>query len=404
MRCPECATTCRSCCDAAACDEVAGQVADLGPAGPVGQRRHRRPERRSRPRAAAARRDHLERLLGPDRERRCAWRWCCPTARCPTSRSSTSTSTSPASPPNSRSQPDRAAGHGLELWVESLHILRLCHSLPRALQLTSALAGTPVGVVMDFSHIVASGARPRTSSRLFADRIRHVHLRDASPGNIHHSIGNGAVDFAGAHRRTRAWSGYERPFHPRARNPRPHRRRTPRPPPPGPPPSSPALSTRPAAGAVRTTQAPGVLPPDAATHLRRNTMTTSTQRTVVITGVAAERGIGRATAHRFARDGWAVAALDLDGAAAEKLAAELTERYGVPAFGGAVDVADEDSVTAAARDAVRGPTCRWSARCSTSPASPPRCRSWTPPSRCGTRSSPSTPPAPTWSPRRSCRT
>ena len=56
-----------------------------------------------------------------------------------------------------------------------------------------------------------------------------------------------------------------------------------------------------------------------------------TQRTAVITGVGAERGIGRATAHRFARDGWAVAGLDLDGDAPQKLAAELTERYGVPA-------------------------------------------------------------------------
>ena len=76
-------------------------------------------------------------------------------------------------------------------------------------------------------------------------------------------------------------------------------------------------------------------------------MPSSTQRTVVITGVGAERGIGRATAHRFARDGWAVAGLDLDGAAAEKLAVELTERHGVPAFGGQIDVADEDSVLAA---------------------------------------------------------
>ena len=80
-------------------------------------------------------------------------------------------------------------------------------------------------------------------------------------------------------------------------------------------------------------------------------MTSSTQRTVVITGVGAERGIGRATAHRFARDGWAVAGLDLDGDASAKLAAELTEQYGVPAYGGTVNVADEDSVLAA-RDAV----------------------------------------------------
>ena len=79
---------------------------------------------------------------------------------------------------------------------------------------------------------------------------------------------------------------------------------------------------------------------------------TSTQRTAVITGVGAERGIGRATAHRFARDGWAIAGLDLDGQAAEKLASELTERYGVPAFGAAVDVASEESVLSV-RDAIR---------------------------------------------------
>jgi 2-hydroxycyclohexanecarboxyl-CoA dehydrogenase len=77
----------------------------------------------------------------------------------------------------------------------------------------------------------------------------------------------------------------------------------------------------------------------------------STQRTVIITGVGAERGIGRASAHRFARDGWAVVGLDLDGTSAEKLAAGLTETYGVPALGREVDVADETSV-AEARDAV----------------------------------------------------
>jgi sugar phosphate isomerase/epimerase len=91
---------------------------------------------------------------------------------------------------------DRAAGSDLEVWVESLHILRLCHTLDRAQQLTSRLAGTSVGVVMDFSHVVASGADPVEFVDLFGDRIRHVHLRDATIGNIHHSIGNGAVDFA----------------------------------------------------------------------------------------------------------------------------------------------------------------------------------------------------------------
>ena len=91
---------------------------------------------------------------------------------------------------------DRAADRGLELWVESLHILRLCHTIERARQLTDQLAGTGVGVVLDFSHVVASGATPDDFIEQFGPVIRHVHLRDATPGNIHHSIGNGAVDFA----------------------------------------------------------------------------------------------------------------------------------------------------------------------------------------------------------------
>src|SRR6478609_9676382 len=96
---------------------------------------------------------------------------------------------------------------------------------------------------------------------------------------------------------------------------------------------------------------PAFAPPPRPAFTGGTPMTTSTQRTVVITGVGAERGIGRATAHRFAKDGWAVAGLDLDGDASAKLAAELTEQYGVPAYGGTVNVADEESVLAA-RDAV----------------------------------------------------
>lgn len=92
---------------------------------------------------------------------------------------------------------DRASIVGRELWVESLHILRLCHVIDRAEQLTDRLAGTSVGVVMDFSHVVASGASPGNFVDRFGDRIRHIHLRDATAGDIHHSIGNGSVDFAG---------------------------------------------------------------------------------------------------------------------------------------------------------------------------------------------------------------
>jgi len=92
---------------------------------------------------------------------------------------------------------ERAAKQDLALWVESLHLFRLCHSLERAQLLTDQLSGTSVGVVMDFSHVVASGASPESFIARFGDRIAHVHCRDATPGDIHHSIGNGAVDFAG---------------------------------------------------------------------------------------------------------------------------------------------------------------------------------------------------------------
>ena len=93
---------------------------------------------------------------------------------------------------------ERAAGYGLELWVESLHLFRLCHKLDRARRLTDALAGSDVGIVLDLSHVVASGSRPEEFVALFGPQIRHVHLRDATRGNIHHSIRNGSVDFPGA--------------------------------------------------------------------------------------------------------------------------------------------------------------------------------------------------------------
>lgn len=90
----------------------------------------------------------------------------------------------------------RAADHGVGVWTESLHFHRLCANIERAQQLTDRLAGTPVRVVMDFSHIVASGGDPEEFVDRFGDRIAHVHIRDAVPGNINLSVGHGAVDFA----------------------------------------------------------------------------------------------------------------------------------------------------------------------------------------------------------------
>lgn len=92
---------------------------------------------------------------------------------------------------------NRAAGFGVELWTESLHFLRFCWNLERAGLLADRLSGSGVGIVMDFSHITAAGEDIQAYLDRHQDRISHVHLRDAVPGNINLSIGNGKADFAG---------------------------------------------------------------------------------------------------------------------------------------------------------------------------------------------------------------
>lgn len=95
---------------------------------------------------------------------------------------------------------ERANHHGVELWTESLHFHRLAWNIDRATMLADRLAGSPVGIVMDFSHITASGAGAVDFVGRFGDRITHVHLRDAIAGNINLSIGAGAADFPGGMR------------------------------------------------------------------------------------------------------------------------------------------------------------------------------------------------------------
>jgi 2-hydroxycyclohexanecarboxyl-CoA dehydrogenase len=72
-----------------------------------------------------------------------------------------------------------------------------------------------------------------------------------------------------------------------------------------------------------------------------------TDRTVVVSGAGSRRGIGRAAAHRLARDGWAVGLIDIDGDAAIELAGELHREHGVAAHAVGVDVGDADAVRAA---------------------------------------------------------
>lgn len=87
------------------------------------------------------------------------------------------------------------ASRDVELWTESLHLHRLCWNLERSQLLTDHLPAN-VGVVMDFSHVVASGGDPVDFVASFGPRIKHVHIRDAAPGNINLSVGRGTVDFS----------------------------------------------------------------------------------------------------------------------------------------------------------------------------------------------------------------
>ena len=71
------------------------------------------------------------------------------------------------------------------------------------------------------------------------------------------------------------------------------------------------------------------------------------ERTVVVTGAASPRGIGRATADRLARDGWAVGIVDLDADAAAATAAEIAAAHDAQVVGVGADVSDQTSVHAA---------------------------------------------------------
>ena len=104
-----------------------------------------------------------------------------------------------------------AAERGVAIWVESQHSGRLCFDLDRAGRLIDALRGSRVRSVLDFSHVVASGDDPLTWIDRHGPEIAHVHIRDARPGDIHLTPGNGEVDFA-AGISALADAGYEGDF------------------------------------------------------------------------------------------------------------------------------------------------------------------------------------------------
>ncbi len=72
------------------------------------------------------------------------------------------------------------------------------------------------------------------------------------------------------------------------------------------------------------------------------------QRTAVVTGAGSPRGIGLATARRFAQEGWAVVVTDLNAEGVAASAQTLADEFDVPVLGVASDVADPASVAALA--------------------------------------------------------
>lgn len=71
------------------------------------------------------------------------------------------------------------------------------------------------------------------------------------------------------------------------------------------------------------------------------------ERTVILTGAASPRGIGRTTAFHLAERGWNVGIIDIDADAAARTAAEVARAHGVQAVGVGANVADRTQAVAA---------------------------------------------------------
>ena len=98
---------------------------------------------------------------------------------------------------NLRSISRWCAEQGVRLLVEALHHRRYVHDVQRADRVLSALGPQEIGLLLDVSHVVASGDDPVAWAARHAGRVERVHLRDAVPGDLNLGIGRGQVDFRG---------------------------------------------------------------------------------------------------------------------------------------------------------------------------------------------------------------
>ena len=71
------------------------------------------------------------------------------------------------------------------------------------------------------------------------------------------------------------------------------------------------------------------------------------ERTAIVTGAGAPRGIGRKVARKLVSEGWSVVAADIDGDAVEQFASDLATDSGAKVIGVGVDISDQAAVDAA---------------------------------------------------------
>lgn len=78
-----------------------------------------------------------------------------------------------------------------------------------------------------------------------------------------------------------------------------------------------------------------------------NVQTFPAERTAIVTGAGGARGIGRHVARKLASTGWNLALIDIDGAAVEEFAEELSSASDRQVIGLGLDITDRTAVDAA---------------------------------------------------------